>query len=76
MLRTTLASIGDAVVTTDLSGRVTSMNRVAETLLGWTERDARGELLSDVFHAVNEDRSPIQNPATLVLRENRAPRDE
>ena len=73
LLRTTLASIGDAVVTTDLSGRVTSMNRMAETLLGRTERDARGELLSDVFRAVNEDRSPIENPATLVLREDRAP---
>ncbi|HZL95495.1 MAG TPA: PAS domain S-box protein, partial [Vicinamibacterales bacterium] len=73
LLRTTLASIGDAVVTTDLSGRVTSINRMAETLLGRTERDARGELLSDVFGAVNEDRSPIENPATLVLREDRAP---
>ena len=73
LLRTTLASIGDAVVTTDLSGRVTSMNRVAETLLGRTERDTRGELLSDVFRAVHEDRSPIENPATLVLRGDRAP---
>jgi len=73
LLRTTLASIGDAVVTTDLSGRVTSMNRMAETLLRRTERDARGKLLSDVFGAVNEDRSPIENPATLVLREGRAP---
>jgi PAS domain S-box-containing protein len=71
LLQTTLASIADAVVTADLSGRITTLNRVAETLLGWTERDARGELLSDVFHAVNDDRSPIQNPATLVLRENR-----
>ena len=73
LLRTTLASIGDAVLTTDLSGRVTSMNRVAETLLGRTERDARGELLSDVFRAVKEDRSPIENPATLVLREDHSP---
>ena len=73
LLRTTLASIGDAVVTTDLSGRITSMNRVAETLLGRTERDARNELLSDVFPALNEDRSPIENPATLALREDRAP---
>jgi two-component system CheB/CheR fusion protein len=73
LLRTTLASIGDAVLTTDLRGRVTSMNRVAETLLGRTERDARGELLSDVFRAVKEDRSPIENPATLVLREDHSP---
>jgi len=71
LLGTTLASIGDAVVTADLNGRVTSINRAAESLLGWKEPDARGELLSDVFRAVNEDRSPIENPATLVLREGR-----
>jgi len=71
LLHTTLASIADGVVTADLSGRITSLNPVAEMLLGWTERDARGELLSDVFRAVNGDRSPIQNPATVVLRENR-----
>jgi PAS domain S-box-containing protein len=73
LLRTTLASIGDAVVTTDLSGRVTSMNRMAESLLGRTEDDSRGELLTDVFRAVNEDSSPIENPATLVLREDCVP---
>lgn len=73
LLRTTLASIGDAVVTTDLSGRITSLNPVAEALLGWTDDDARGELLSDVFHALTEDRTPIENPATLVLHQGRVP---
>jgi PAS domain S-box-containing protein len=73
LLRLTLASIGEAVITTDLSGRVTSMNTVAETLLGWTPRESRGQLLSDVFHVVDEDtRAPIENPATQVLREDRA----
>ena len=71
LLRTTLASVGDAVVTADLTGRVTSLNPVAETLLGWTDRDARSELLSDVFRALNEDRTPIDNPATVVLHEDR-----
>jgi PAS domain S-box-containing protein len=71
LLRTTLAGIGDAVVTTDLSGRVTSLNPTAERLLRWTDGDARGELLSDVFHALNEDdRTPIENPATTVLRDS------
>lgn len=71
LLQATLAGIADGVITTDLSGRITSLNPVAETLLGRAEHDARGEPLSDVFHAVREDRSPIENPATLVLRENR-----
>src|SRR5678815_3763708 len=36
LLRVTLLSIGDAVITTDVEARVTSMNTVAETLTGWT----------------------------------------
>jgi PAS domain S-box-containing protein len=38
--RVTLASIGDAVITTDREGRVTFLNRIAQTLTGWTEADA------------------------------------
>ena len=34
-LRTTLASIGDAVITTDAQAQVTSLNAVAQTLTGW-----------------------------------------
>ena len=43
LLRTTLESIGDAVITTDVAGRVTSMNPVAETLVGCTEREGQGQ---------------------------------
>ena len=42
LLRVTLRSIGDAVITTDVDGRVTYMNAVAESLTGWTQPDARG----------------------------------
>jgi len=72
LLRTTLSSIGDAVVTTDMSSRVMSMNPVAETLLGWTEREAKAQLLSDVFHVIEEEtRAVIENPTTQVLRGER-----
>jgi PAS domain S-box-containing protein len=72
LLRATLGSTSDAVVTTDMSGRIMSVNPVAETLLGWTERNARGQLLSDVFHVVDEDtRAAIENPTTQVLREDK-----
>ena len=54
-LRVTLTSIGDAVITTDAEGRVTSMNPVAETLTGWTQRDARGLRLNNVFQIVSEE---------------------
>ena len=69
-LRVTLASIGDAVITTDTEGRVTSLNPVAELLTGWAERDARGEPLERVFQIVSEDsRQPVENPALRSLRQ-------
>src|SRR5438105_4897455 len=69
-LRVTLTSIGDAVVATDEHGRVKLMNRVAESLTGWSEGDARGRALADVFVIVNEhSRRPAVNPADTVLRE-------
>jgi len=54
MLRTTLASIGDAVITTDLAGRVADLNAVAEALTGWRGGEARGQPLEAVFRIVNE----------------------
>jgi PAS domain S-box-containing protein len=70
VLEITLRSIGDAVVTTDLEGRVTSMNAVAESLTGWTQADAAGQTLDTVFRIVNEKtRQPVANPSTKVLRE-------
>ena len=46
------------------------MNAVAETLTGWSERDALGRPLDDVFRIVTEDtREPVPSPATRALRE-------
>jgi len=68
--RTTLYSIGDAVITTDAGGRIRNMNPVAERLTGWSESDARGKPLDEVFRIVNEDtRATVENPAVRVLRE-------
>ena len=70
LLRVTLRSIGDAVITTDVDGRVTYLNAVAESLTGWTQREAVGQPLDAVFRIVNEDtRQPVENPATKALRE-------
>ncbi len=69
-LQTTLASIGDAVIATNTEGCVTFMNRVAESLTGWTQADAEGKLLQDVFHIVNEATlEAVENPVAKVLRE-------
>jgi PAS domain S-box-containing protein len=69
-LRITLASIGDAVISTDAEGRVTFLNAVAEALTGWPEAEAAGRMLPDVFRIVNEHtREPVENPAVRALRE-------
>ncbi len=69
-LRVTLASIGDAVISTDAEGRVTFMNGVAETLTGWPQAEAIGQSLPVIFHIVNErTRQPVENPALRALRE-------
>jgi PAS domain S-box-containing protein len=71
-LVTTLRSIADAVIATDVSGQVTFMNPMAESLTGWRMADARGRKLEDIFLIVSEDhRTVIENPVTKVLREGR-----
>ena len=68
--RTTLYSIGDAVITTDTNGKVQYLNVVAEQLTGWKEDDAKNKPLEEVFHIVNEvTRVRVQNPVQLVLKE-------
>ena len=69
-LRVTLSSIGDAVITTDTQGCVTFLNPVAQSLTGWTQKEAAGIPLESVFKIVNEHtRRAAQNPATRALRE-------
>ena len=69
-LRVTLSSVGDAIITTDVQGRVTFLNPVAERLTGWTATDAVGAPLEAVFKIVNEDSGQdVENPASRVLRE-------
>jgi PAS domain S-box-containing protein len=68
--RTTLYSIGDAVITTDIKGFIRNMNVVAEKLTGWTESDAFGISLGEVFHIVNEEsHDKVENPVQRVLKE-------
>ncbi len=61
--RVALDTIGDAVLTIDLHGTVTYMNRVAETLTGWSEPEAIGKPLSRVFHRVDGKTHQTTTPA-------------
>ena len=71
-LRTTLASIGDGVITCDVNGKVQMMNPVAQELTGWLESTAQGRPLGEVFHIVNETTHElVETPVAKVLRLNR-----
>ena len=70
-LRTTLQSIADGVITCDSDGRVQSLNDTAQELTGWSEREARDQLVSVVFPIVDEfSREPLENPVIRVTRSN------
>jgi len=71
-LEVTLASIGDAVITTNTEHAITFLNRTAEALTGWTPEDALGRPIDEVFRIMHEDtRQAVKNPALSVLREGR-----
>ena len=64
----TLQSIGDAVISTDASGRIDYMNPVAENLTGWNADEARGRAIADVLNLVSEQRhEPLENPLLRAL---------
>ncbi|MCC7449855.1 MAG: PAS domain S-box protein [Anaerolineae bacterium] len=68
-LLVTLSSIGDAVIATDDQGRITFMNPIAQTVTGWTQADAFGRPVEDVFPIVNEDtHQAVANPVTQVMQ--------
>jgi len=67
-LSVTLRSIGDGVIATDAEGRVQLMNAVSEGLTGWTEDEARGRPLPEVFRIISAvSREPCENPVSKVL---------
>jgi PAS domain S-box-containing protein len=72
LLSTTLASIGDGVIVTDAQGRVSFLNAEAERLTKWTNRDAAGRPVAEVFRIVDEaTRRTSDSPVDKVLREGK-----
>ena len=67
---TTLTSIGDAVIATDISGNITFMNTVAEELTGWSLVEAAGKPIKSIFKIVNEQTGEeVESPVNRVLKE-------
>jgi len=67
-LSLTLTSIGDAVITTNEEGIITQLNPVAEKVTGWTNTDATGKNLKEVFRIFDASTGKsITNPVDIVL---------
>ena len=66
--KTTLLSVPDAVIATDISGNILMMNPVAESLTGWTNNEAHGKYLGNILKLIHSDtRIPYENPVKKVL---------
>jgi len=64
----TLKAVGDGIIATDSHGRVELLNPVAETLTGWSQDEARGRALAEVFCLVDEEtREQSENLVTSAL---------
>ena len=68
-LAVTLNSIGDAVIATDAQARVTLLNPLAEQLTGWTQAQATGRPVDDIFHIINQE---TRQPAAIPVMETLA----
>jgi len=67
-LAVTLISIGDGVITTDISGRILLMNKVAEELTGWHGTEVIDHTLEDVFCVINRQTGrPVKNMVDRIV---------
>jgi len=68
-LLVTLRSIGDGVIATDIDGRITLMNSITEGLTEWSQAEALGHPLPEVFRIVNEETGMVcENPVERVFQ--------
>jgi diguanylate cyclase (GGDEF)-like protein/PAS domain S-box-containing protein len=68
----TLDSIGDAVISTDISGNVTFLNLVAEKMTGWSREEATGRHTNEILQILDADsRERTENPMEIALRQDR-----
>src|SRR6202158_5836632 len=67
----TLNSIGDAVLCTDISGKITYLNLVAETMTGWLREEATGQPLAEVFRIIDSaTRKKARDPGKMAVEQN------
>lgn len=67
--RVTLSSIGDAVISTDVNGRIVFMNTIAQCLTCWSDVEALGRPIEEIFRILSQTtRQPVDSPVAAVLR--------
>ncbi|MFN6485035.1 MULTISPECIES: EAL domain-containing protein [unclassified Nostoc] len=72
LAQVTLHSIGDAVITTNATGKIEYLNPVAEMLTGWSQQQVKGLPLKEVFRIFHETtREPAENPVEKALKSGR-----
>lgn len=76
-LAVTLHSIGDGVITTDVNARVVLLNRVAEELTGWSQSEAVGRKVVDIFITLDEKtKKPTPLSLDRVLQSGKVDRED
>ncbi|MGC8845238.1 MAG: response regulator, partial [Candidatus Hydrogenedens sp.] len=69
LIKSTLYSIGDAVISVDRSGVIIDINRSAQVLTGWTDKEGIGKHIDEIIQLKNYTTGePIENPIHLTLR--------
>ena len=59
--KVTMESLGEGIITTDVNGKIRYLNLKAEKLTGWNLREAKGRMLSEIYHVKNEETGQIEN---------------
>jgi PAS domain S-box-containing protein len=73
LARITLNSIGDGVICTDVTGNITYLNPVAESMTGWSREEACGRRLPEVLRIIDGDsRETVLDPLAMAIRRNEA----
>lgn len=72
-LAVTLRCIGDGVITTDTAGNIVLMNKISEALTGWSQQEAKGRPIREVFRLIDEySGEPREDPVTILLGSGQA----
>jgi PAS domain S-box-containing protein len=82
----TLISMGDAVITTDTNGIITTLNKAATELTGWTNEEAKGKnidlivklidlktgykVINPIFNSLYKNNTIISNESTVLIKKN------